>query len=115
MGYERLHTPFSSAVLGTGKKKERQWLWPASVAIKARFFKREKIFEMFGSKTSAASNSKEALGWLQPAKLNFPFRFFRIEPRQGKVSKRAQAPSSTTVIPQYKPKTYSLKPIALGS
>lgn len=78
MGYERLHTPFSSAVLGTGRKKG-EWLWPASVAIKARFFKREKIFEMFGSKASAASNSKEALGWLQPGKLNFPFRFFRVD------------------------------------
>lgn len=54
------------------------------MAINARKFRGEKIFEMFGSKTYVASNSKEASGWVQPEKLNFPLRFFRVVYRLGK-------------------------------
>lgn len=75
---DRLHTPFSSAVLGIGKKnknKKERVAVARKYGINAKLFKGEKIFETFGSKTHAASNYKKVPGWLQPEKLNFPLRF----------------------------------------
>lgn len=76
MECERLHISFSSAVLAIGKDERVNVATKCGNYSQVVSVKWEKIFEMFGSKTCAASNSKEAPEQLQPEKLNFLLRFW---------------------------------------